>query len=132
MKNKSKNFSIKIIKGIAYIYSWEYKKKRYRSNDASKRYHWKYRGRYGTKKANNFVRQLGHEEQEILKLQVGEKLKIYETKQKKINELLEKEPYKTRYNEILNIKNRIVREDRLTVFKRELNYIVTSKNNLNR
>ncbi|MGE6717704.1 hypothetical protein ACQKGD_10055 [Peribacillus frigoritolerans] len=127
MKNNPKNFSVKIIRGFAYIYSWSYRKKNYRSNTVPQRYHWKYRGRYGTKRVQDFMKQLNNEKQQQLKKQVQKKLKVYEETQKQINVLIEEEPFKTKYNEVTKIKNRVVREERLRQLRRELNLIINNK-----
>lgn len=124
MIKNPKNFSVKIIRGLPYIYSWSYRKKSYRSNTVSQRYQWKYRGRYGTKRVQNFIKQLNEKEQAQLKQEVKNKLKIYEETQKKIKNLLEREPFKTRYTEIVKIKNRITREQKLKAFYREINQIL--------
>ncbi|MEC2074815.1 hypothetical protein [Metabacillus fastidiosus] len=127
MKKNPKNFSVKIIKGIAYIYSWSYRKKSYRSNTASQRYYWKYRGRYGTKRVQDFMKQLNQKEKQQIKEQVQKKLKIYEEMKQQIDILMRKEPFKTKYDEIIKIKNRMVREEKLKQLYRELNLII--KNN---
>ncbi|MEE3952808.1 hypothetical protein [Peribacillus frigoritolerans] len=127
MKNNPKNFSVKIIRGIAYIYSWSYRKKNYRSSTVSQRYQWKYRGRYGTKRVQDFMRQLKQEEQQQISHQVQKKLKVYEETQKQIDILIEQEPYNSRYNEIIKIKNRAVREKRLVQLRRELNLLIKNK-----
>ncbi|MDP9740679.1 UNVERIFIED_ORG: hypothetical protein QFZ59_002509 [Bacillus sp. B2I3] len=127
MKNNPKNFSVKIIRGFAYIYSWSYRKKNYRSSTVSQRYQWKYRGRYGTKRVQDFIRQLNHEEQQQIGHQVQKKLKVYEETQKQIDILIEQEPFNSRYNEIIKIKNRAVREERLIQLRRELNHLIKNK-----
>ncbi|MBY0025617.1 hypothetical protein H7K20_00780 [Priestia aryabhattai] len=129
MRNNPKNFSVKIIKGNAYIYSWVYKKKKYRSNQMSQRYYWKYRGRYGTQRIQDFTRRLSREEKKQLKEEVKRKLKIYQEIQKKVEGLLEEEPFKTRYNEVISISNRIVREAKLNQLYRELNRIIKDNQN---
>jgi hypothetical protein len=124
MKNNPKNFSVKIIRGLPYIYSWSYRKKNHRSNTVLQRYHWKYRGRYGTKRLQNFMKQLTEEEQQQLKMEVQKKIKDYQETQKRINILMEQEPYKTRYTEITKIKNRLTREKALQSLRRELNQLI--------
>lgn len=124
VKNNSKNFSVKIIRGFAYIYSWTYRKKSYRSNTVSQRYQWKYRGRYGSKRVQDFIRQLNQDEQQELRDQVQKKIKVYEETQLQIEMLIEQEPFKSRYDKIMNIKNRAVREDSLMKLRRELNLII--------
>jgi hypothetical protein len=127
MKNNPKNFSVKIIRGLPYVYSWSYRKKRYRSNTLDQRYHWKYRGRYGTKHIQNFMRQLNEDEKQQLKKEVQLKLNDYHETQKRIEILLEEEPLKTRYSEIANIKNRHTREKMLNDLRKELKQSI--KNN---
>ncbi|WP_411738435.1 hypothetical protein [Peribacillus sp. S4] len=130
MKKKSKNFSVKIIRGFAYIYSWTYRKKSYRSSTVSQRYQWKYRGRYGSKRVQDFIRQLNQDEQEELRKQVKKKIKVYEETQLQIDMLIEQEPFKSRYNKVINIKNREVREDSLRKLRRELNLIIKNKKSI--
>lgn len=73
------------------------------------------------------MRRLTQEEQVRLKETVLKKLKIYEEMQKKINNLLEQEPFKTQYIEINKIKNRVVREERLKRLHQEINLIIKNK-----
>jgi len=120
MKKSPKNFSVKIIRGLPYVYSWSYRKKSHRSHTVLPRYHWKYRGRYGTKGLQNFMKQLDVEEQLQLKKEVQIKLNVFQETQKKINILLEQEPFKTRYTEVTKIKNRHTREKMLVELMREL------------
>ncbi|WP_375089143.1 hypothetical protein ACDZ29_25505 [Peribacillus sp. RS7] len=127
MENNPKKISVKIIRGFAYIYSWSYRKKNYRSSTVSQRYQWKYRGRYGTKRVQDFMRQLNKEEQQQISHQVQKKLKVYEEMQKQIDILIEQEPFNSRYYEILKIKNRTVREERLLQLRRELNLLIKNK-----
>ena len=127
MENNSKKISVKIIRGFAYIYSWSYRKKNYRSSTVTQRYQWKYHGRYGTKRVQDFMRQLNKEEQQQLSVQVQQKIKVYEETQLQLGMLIEQEPFKTRYKEVINIKNRIVREDSLRKLNRELNQIIKNK-----
>ncbi|RBP88970.1 hypothetical protein DFO70_1121 [Cytobacillus firmus] len=120
MKNKLRNFSVKIIRGFPYVYSWSYRKKSYRSNSIDQRYHWKYRGRYGTKRIQSFMRQLNEDEKKQLRKEVQQKLNDYHEKQVRINNLLENEPFKSRYTQISKVKNRHNREKMLNELRREL------------
>ncbi|MGG0569100.1 hypothetical protein ABE033_10400 [Priestia megaterium] len=124
MRNNPKNFSVKIIKGNAYIYSWSYRKISYRSATAFQRYHWKYRGRYGTRRVKDFMKRLSVEEKQHLREEVQKKLKIHKRMQQQIESLLQLEPFKTRYGAIIAIKNRINREHELKKLYSELNSIV--------
>ncbi|MCP1450343.1 hypothetical protein [Priestia megaterium] len=128
MRNNPKNFSVKIIKGHAYVYSWSYRKRSYRNHSISQqRYYWKYRGRYGTRKVSEFIKRLNPEKQNELKEMVQKKLELHKAIQKKIQDLLEIEPYKTRYNKIIKITNRIMRDNELRKLYSDLTSII--KNN---
>lgn len=124
MKNNPKNFSVKIIKGHAYIYSWSYRKTSYRTHSLSQRYHWKYRGRYGTRRVKDFMKRLTVAEQNHLKEEVEKKLKIHKEIQEKIEQILKTEPFKSQHSVILKTKNRIIRERALQKFYSKLNSIV--------
>lgn len=128
MQNNPKNFSVKIIKGNAYIYSWSYRRKTYRTHSTLQRYHWKYRGRYGTRKVRDFIKRLSIKEQNHLKEEVEKKLESYLETQKKIKCLLSIEPFKSRYNRIMQRKNRLIREDELKALYSELNNIIKADN----
>lgn len=123
MKNNPKNFSVKIIKGNAYVYSWSYRKASYRRHSTTQRYQWKYRGRYGTRRVRDFMKRLTKEEQMHLKKEVEKKLIIHKEIQEKINYLLETEPFSSQYKAILKTKNRIIREHALRKFHSKLNSI---------
>ncbi|WP_461673177.1 hypothetical protein [Priestia megaterium] len=124
MRNNPKNFSVKIIKGHAYVYSWSYRKTSYRTHLGSQRYYWKYRGRYGTKKVRDFMKRLTPEEQTHLKEEVGRKLEVHKEIQEKMERLLKDDPFKTEHNILLKIKNRIIREKALRKFYSKLNSII--------
>lgn len=128
MKNNPKNFSVKIIKGNAYIYSWSYRRKPYRTHSSLRRYQWKYRGRYGTRRVRDFMKRLSIDEQNHLKEEVEKKLKLYSEVQQQIKALLDVEPFKSRYNLILKRKNRLMRENELRTLYSELNTIVRNNN----
>jgi len=124
MRNNPKNFSVKIIKGHAYIYSWSYRKTSYRTHSLAQRYHWKYRGRYGTRRVRDFMKRLTVAEQEHLKEEVEKKLKIHKEIQEKIEQILKTEPFKSQHSMIFKTKNRIIRERALQKFYSKLNSIV--------
>ncbi|WP_394548139.1 hypothetical protein [Priestia aryabhattai] len=124
MRSNPKNFSVKIIKGHAYIYSWSYRKTSYRTHSLSQRYHWKYRGRYGTRKVRDFMKRLTVAEQNHLRAEVEKKLKIHKEIQKKIEQMLKTEPFESQHNMILKTKNRIIREQALRKFYSKLNSII--------
>ncbi|MDG0029974.1 hypothetical protein MMB68_10440 [Priestia sp. Y58] len=124
MKYNPKNFSVKIIKGHAYIYSWSYRKISYRTSSISQRYYWKYRGRYGTRRVRDFMKRLTIEEQEQLKKEVERKLSVHKQIQNQVDELLKTEPFNSQYKEIIEIKNRINREQSLRKLHSQLNAIV--------
>lgn len=73
------------------------------------------------------MKQLNQKEKQQIKEQVQKKLKIYEEMKQQIDILMRKEPFKTKYDEIIKIKNRMVREEKLKQLYRELNLII--KNN---
>ncbi|MGG0433208.1 hypothetical protein ABEY51_11505 [Priestia megaterium] len=128
MKNNPKNFSVKIIKGNAYIYSWSYRKTSYRHHNTSyQRYYWKYRGRFGTRKVKDFMKRLNIGEQLQLKEEVQRKLKVHKKLQKQIDDLLKVEPFKGRYNEITSMRNRNNRESELKKLYSELTYLIKNK-----
>ncbi|MED3957703.1 hypothetical protein P4605_10255 [Priestia aryabhattai] len=130
MKSNPKNFSVKIIKGHAYIYSWAYRSTAYRSHSSVARYYWKYRGRFGTRKVRDFMRRLNNTEQMQLKEEVQRKLQIHKEIQKQVEEMLQVDPYKARYNNILSTKNRITRENELKKFYSELNSLIKDRNEM--
>ncbi|MEE3892810.1 hypothetical protein [Priestia megaterium] len=128
MRNNPKNFSVKIIKGNAYVYSWSYRKRSYRNHSISQqRYYWKYRGRFGTRKVSEFMKRLNPEKQNELKEMVQKKLELHKDTQRKIQKLLQLDPYKSRYNKIIKIANRIMRENELRKLYGELTSIIKNK-----
>lgn len=124
MRNNPKNFSVKIIKGHAYVYSWSYRKTSSRTHLGAQRYYWKYRGRYGTRKIRDFMKRLTSEEQLNLKEEVERKLKVHKGIQKEIELLLQSEPFKSEHSILLKIRNRMIREKALRKFYSNLNSII--------
>lgn len=127
MKSNPKNFSVKIIKGHAYIYSWSYRKASYRSSTSLSRYYWKYRGKYGTRRVNDFMKRLDTRKQTQLKKEVQTKLELHKELQEQVQDLLKKEPFKTRHSTISAIKNRLTREKELQKLYSEINSLIKNK-----
>ncbi|MFE4039623.1 hypothetical protein [Priestia sp. YIM B13489] len=132
MRSNPKNFSVKIIKGHAYIYSWSYRRTSYRTHAALQRYCWKYRGRYGTRKVRDFMKRLDVRERVHLKEEVQRKLKTHKVIQQQVEGLLDTEPFKSRHTSINAIKNRITRENELRKFYSTLNSLIRERNETNK
>lgn len=66
------------------------------------------------------MRQLNEDEKKQLRKEVQQKLNDYHEKQVRINNLLENEPFKSRYTQISKVKNRHNREKMLNELRREL------------
>ncbi|WP_110114911.1 hypothetical protein [Bacillus sp. CGMCC 1.16541] len=129
-RSEHKNVCIKVIRGRAYLYTWQYRPKSERSPRKNQKYHWKYVGSYGSLKAVEFIKaNLSVSEQRILQLEYEQKLEQENNILNNIQKMELREPFKSQKEEIVKNKNNINRKDALIAFNKKLRKIARRKLN---
>lgn len=130
---KFKNWCLKEINHNFYVYSWHYRPKAFRTPRRKQRYYWRYRGKFGSKKAKNFFRTLPEDEQKKVKLEYERLVNQSNKIKAALQELEKEEPFKSDKIAIMKITNSKKRRVALKHFNRRLkNAIKTEKDNTNR
>lgn len=129
MGNKQKGkYSIKCINGRFYVYSWGYLPKRFRKKKKQhKRYFWKYIGVYGGAKANKYFGSLPIEEQQLVAITYKQKVHTYQVMEEMRRTIEEREPFKTQKINIMKIKNRNQRTNKLKKLNKAINDLIRNE-----
>lgn len=99
-------WSIKRVGKYFYIYEWSFIPLNLRSKkEKTRRYKWKYHGRIGTDKANNFINQLSQSEQDKIRLLYNQKVEELKKLEEISKELQRLEHFKQQKQLIYQIDN---------------------------
>lgn len=125
---KFRNWCIKEINHNLYVYSWHYRPKAFRTSRRKQRYYWRYRGKFGSKGVNNFLRTLPEDEQKQVQLEYERLLKQSNKIKEALRELEKEEPFNTYKRAIMKIHNSKSRQLALKEFNKKIRNTITAKN----
>lgn len=124
---RKRNWSLKIINNKMYLYTWSYRNKHLRTKRKKQRFTWKYRGEINSRKAQQFILKLPIQERQLIEKEQLLKWKLSKQLQQQLIDLKKQEPFKTRHENIMKVKNRLTRIKQLKSLENELKIIIKHK-----